>query len=169
MTYEIGYGNKSENDQYIQHKHHKDEIYWIIQNNKIDEEGLFQLEKTMNKYAGKKRQYEYFFDGDSELCAHAIRKNNPSEIWWIEENTYLERRINDDAIMDILNELNKLEKEYKQVTEIQYCSDLIKALQYYIEENGNDRVIIDGKTIKDIIQVPDDDLGDSGYYCQIKL
>lgn len=59
--------------------------------------------------------------------------------------------------------------------EIIYCSDLIKELQEYIKEYGDDRIIVDFQTrktlgndnISRLLQVPDDDLGDTGYYCYL--
>lgn len=61
------------------------------------------------------------------------------------------------------------------MTGIIYCSDLIKELQEYIKEYGDDRIIVDFQTkktfgndnISRLIQVPDDDLGDNGYYCYL--
>ena len=61
--------------------------------------------------------------------------------------------------------------------EIVYCSDLIKALKEYVKEYGNDRITVDTSTkkcissdyISRVRQVPDDDLDDTGYWCEIIL
>ena len=59
-----------------------------------------------------------------------------------------------------------------------YCSDLIRELERYIKQNGDDRVIVDKSTkenfggndyISRLVCVPDDDLADSGYFCYIVL
>ena len=62
--------------------------------------------------------------------------------------------------------------------DIIYCSDLIRALEEYISEYSDDRIIVDKQTkekflgndvISRLIQVPDDDMADTGYFCYIVL
>ncbi len=60
--------------------------------------------------------------------------------------------------------------------EITYCSDLIRELEKYIEENGDDRIIVDLETEKEfrgndsisrLVSVPDDD--SFQCFCEIIL